>query len=144
MLFGEGVLGLALLGLWIYCLLDAITANTDQVRNLPKLLWVGIVVILPDVGSIAWLIAGRPRSVPRPGGLLNKSTTGHASPAPPRRAKRRAPDDDPEFMKSIADLDSEHEALLDKWEADLRRREEELKRRNAPPTPTDGPGDTPA
>lgn len=139
MLFGEGALGIALLALWIYCLLDSITAAPNQVRNLPKLLWVLIVVILPDVGSIAWLIAGRPRTPVRPGGLPYKGNNGLAAKPSRPRAGRGAPDDDPEFIKSINDLDGEHEALLDKWEADLRRREEDLKRRTEPTT--DGASD---
>lgn len=148
MLLFDGALGLVLLALWLYCLLDAITSAADQVRNLPKLFWVVIVLILPEVGSIAWLIAGRPRGIVRPRSLPYKGNTG--LPARPQRATRRvadrAPDDDPEFIRTIGerqdDVEGEHEALLDKWEADLRRREEELRRRAEPDT--DGPGQTPA
>jgi hypothetical protein len=42
-------------------------AGLSGIRNLPKTLWIVIVLVLPDVGSIAWLIAGRPQSVARPG-----------------------------------------------------------------------------
>jgi hypothetical protein len=40
-----------------------------------------------------------------------------------------APDDNPEFLKSLREENEKDESLLKDWEADLRRREEELKRR---------------
>lgn len=40
-----------------------------------------------------------------------------------------APDDNPEFLNSLKAENQKDEALLKDWEADLRRREEELKRR---------------
>src|SRR5207302_8055070 len=54
-LFGDGVVGLALLVLWIFCILDVISTEEVLCRNLPKYVWLLIVIILPDVGSIAWL-----------------------------------------------------------------------------------------
>src|SRR5262245_24956937 len=60
MLFLDGALGLMLLGLWIFCVIDVITTDEWRVRNLPKGLWLIIVLLLPDVGSIVWLIAGHP------------------------------------------------------------------------------------
>ena len=60
MIFADGALGLLLFGLWIFCIIDVITTPDGAVRNLPKLLWLVIVVLLPEVGSIAWLVAGRP------------------------------------------------------------------------------------
>src|SRR4051794_22176138 len=64
----EGILGIFLLGLWIYCIFDAISTDASMVRNLPKNFWIILVIILPDVGSIAWLVLGRPeRAGWRPG-----------------------------------------------------------------------------
>jgi hypothetical protein len=60
MLFLDGALGLGLLGLWIFCVIDVITTDESRVRNLPKGLWLIIVLLLPDIGSIVWLIAGHP------------------------------------------------------------------------------------
>lgn len=59
MLFADGALGLVLLGLWLFCLIDVITTDEAHMRNLPKLAWVLIVLLLLDVGSILWLVAGR-------------------------------------------------------------------------------------
>jgi hypothetical protein len=40
-----------------------------------------------------------------------------------------APDDNPEFLRSLSEASKKDEDLLKDWEADLRRREEELRRR---------------
>lgn len=40
-----------------------------------------------------------------------------------------APDDNPDFLKSLKDENKKDEAVLKDWEADLRRREDELKKR---------------
>lgn len=49
--------------LCIFCVVDAITARDDEIRNLPKILWIILILVFPFVGSIAWLAAGRPRYV---------------------------------------------------------------------------------
>jgi len=51
---------LLILILWVYCLVDVITAREDSVRNLAKTWWLLIVFFFPLAGSIAWFIAGRP------------------------------------------------------------------------------------
>ncbi|RWZ61557.1 PLDc_N domain-containing protein [Labedella populi] len=40
-------------------LIDIITRPDDQVRYLPKLVWVFLVILLPLVGSIIWFTVGR-------------------------------------------------------------------------------------
>jgi hypothetical protein len=122
-----GLVGVALLFLWLFCIFDAITAEATLVRNLPKMFWIFLVIILPDVGSILWLIAGRPRAEGRAGGLPYMGNAGRGarrSPsAHPRRSGPIAPDDDPEFLAS---LDRTH---LSAWEQDLKKREEDLRRK---------------
>ena len=94
MVFADGLLGLVLLAVWIFCIIDAITTPPEQVRNLPKALWVVIVIVLVDVGSILWLAAGR-----------NWSRT----PGLPAASNRRSagttrvpnPDDDEEFQRQL-------------------------------------------
>ena len=56
-----GVIGIAVLFVWIYCLYDVITTQDALVRNLPKIAWFVIVLLLFDIGSILWLCFGRPR-----------------------------------------------------------------------------------
>ena len=63
MLVYEGFGLLLVVALWIFCLVDVIVSKEDECRNLPKLLWLLIVLMLPDVGSVLWLIVGRPRGL---------------------------------------------------------------------------------
>jgi hypothetical protein len=109
------------LGLLVYCLIDAIQTPGEDTRNLPKGFWILIIVVLPIVGGIAWLVAGRPT---RPAWPVR--TTGFPE---YERVRPLAPDDDPQFLASLRKVDAEHEETLGQWEADLRRREEELRRR---------------
>ncbi|MDR7086919.1 hypothetical protein J2X11_001758 [Aeromicrobium panaciterrae] len=70
MLYLDGFVGFVILGLWIFCLIDAITTDEGSVRNLGKVMWIVLIVFLPLVGSIAWIVAGRPeaaRSMPYKG-----------------------------------------------------------------------------
>jgi hypothetical protein len=121
-----------LLALWLYCLLDVITTDEAVVRNLPKIAWVLIVLLLLEVGAVLWLIAGRPRRQAAPD-LPYKGNRGRPSrTGPSTRAVRDTPppDDDPEFLAKLNRRQQEEDRrMLDRWEAELRRREEELRRR---------------
>ncbi len=127
-LFAGGLVGLVVLTLWLYCIFDVIATDEQLMRNMPKPFWLIIVIILPTVGSLAWLILGRPQNA----GLTPGDTTyraGEFRPPRPLRSEHpsalpRGPEDSPGFM---ADLD-ERSKRLKQWEEDLRRREEELKR----------------
>ena len=94
MLYADGLFGLLLLGLWLFCLFDVITTDEALCRNLPKIVWLIIVLLLPDIGSLAWLIAGRPRVYDRP-------ATAPAYPEydNPGRFAATSPDDDEEFLR---------------------------------------------
>ena len=43
----------------VLALIDIITRRDDQVKHLPKLVWVILVIILPLVGSVIWFAVGR-------------------------------------------------------------------------------------
>ncbi|MEU7043983.1 PLD nuclease N-terminal domain-containing protein [Streptomyces varsoviensis] len=128
---------LLILALWIYAFIDCLNTPENEVRGLPKLAWVFIILLFGEVlvGPIAWLAAGRPRAAAGPG-------RAPAAGSGPRRTWV-APDDNPEFLKSLRedgapdDKRARDEELLKSWEADLRRREEELRRKDggedAPP-----------
>ena len=119
-----GFVPLVLLALWLYAIFDVIATDEALMRNLPKPVWLLIVIFLPDVGSLAWLLLGRPLYAGwRPG-----DTT--------RRAPRRVigPEDRDDFPTSNPrpapprPLESKENELA-AWEERLRRREEELRRR---------------
>src|SRR5690606_5706351 len=59
---GMPYFGLIVLVVWVVCLIDVISAEEHRVRNLPKTLWLFVVILLPLVGSVLWLVAGRPFS----------------------------------------------------------------------------------
>ena len=115
MLFGDGVVGLALLVLWIFCILDVISTEEVLCRNLPKYVWLLIVIILPDVGSIAWLLLGRPAGA----GFRLGSQVGVYKP----QKRAIGPEDSPDFLASM------ERKRLEGWAQELRRREEELRRK---------------
>ncbi|GAA1357360.1 PLD nuclease N-terminal domain-containing protein [Streptomyces beijiangensis] len=115
---------LLVLALWIYAFIDCLNTPEEEVRGLPKVIWVIIILLFGEVliGPIAWLVAGRNRRAP----------AGGSTPSEWHRNQRHtmtAPDDDPEFLQSLKSDNKKDEALLKDWEADLRRREDELKRR---------------
>ena len=116
MLYGGGLIGLLLLAFWIYCIFDVIATDEALMRNLPKILWLVVVILLPTVGAIAWLLLGRPE-----GAGVRPGDTDYRRPTRPIVA----PDDDPRFL---ARIDDEAQRLR-KWEEDLKRREEEMRRR---------------
>lgn len=100
MLYGGGVLALVEVVLLVYCVLNIITTPEGQVRNLPKLLWLLLVVVLPFVGGIAWLLAGRPQGPAR--SLPYKGNRGvPAEYDRPGRATALRPDDDEAFLRGL-------------------------------------------
>jgi hypothetical protein len=117
-------------GLLVYCLIDCVQSDADRVRNLSKGWWIVLIVLLPLVGGIAWLVAGRPeqprrRDVPWP----STRTAGFPEYERPRGghgSRSLAPDDDPEFLAGMRASDDKHEQMLRDWEAQLRERERRL------------------
>ena len=98
-----------------------------QIRGAPRPVWVAAILLLPLAGSIAWFLLGRPRPAGTTGPRLRRP--GGVLPEPP---STRAPDDDPEFLRSLDQpaISNEDERLLRRWEEDLRRREDEQRRRD--------------
>ncbi|MDQ1701286.1 MAG: hypothetical protein QOF57_538 [Frankiaceae bacterium] len=98
---GEGAIGMALLVLWIFCIIDVIRTPDVDTRNLPKLLWLLVVLIVPDVGSILWLLLGRPHGP----AARREPRHGHMNSFPeydrPGRFAATNPDDDAEFLAAI-------------------------------------------
>ena len=86
------------LALVLYALIDCLQTDEILVRNLPKIVWVFIILLFPFVGPIAWLVAGRPeRTGPARGTLWGPRQQAQRK-APPRP---RGPDDDPDFLKGL-------------------------------------------
>jgi hypothetical protein len=121
-----GLLMLVDLALLVIALIDCLSTEEFSVRNLPKVVWVFLILLFSPIGAIAWFVAGRPQKSP-------VGRSGRWSPGAgfPERERPRpvAPDDDPEFLQSVERSRRADDEMFSKWEADLRRREEELKKR---------------
>ncbi len=83
------------LALVVYCVVDCITADSILVRTLQKPLWMMLIIVLPLIGSIAWLVAGRPRHDQRSRDVLWPSMATPAFPEYERSRPPCLPDDDP-------------------------------------------------
>lgn len=137
------------LGLLVFCVLDCIATDSALVRNLPKTFWILLIIFLPTIGSVAWLLLGRPKKT----GLYPGDARSRQNPPAVRPKRPLGPDDDPRFLEMTRNLTpprasesaepveavdpvqdaqaaAEHGVNeLKAWEEDLRRREEELRRR---------------
>lgn len=101
------VIGVLLaVAVYIYFVIDVIRTPREEVRSLPRVVWLLVVVLVPIVGGLLWLWLGRdwPTFEVRLG----------------RRRGPVAPDDDPAFLKQLGD---------DVWTTRMRRR------RDDPPPP---------
>lgn len=114
------------IALLVFCLVDCIQSPPHLVRNLEKGWWIVIIILLPLIGGIAWLVAGRP--VRTSAGGQWRIGSGFPADERPRTAYKRN-EDDPAFMAEMARIDREHEESLKKWEAKLAAQEAEQKRK---------------
>ncbi len=130
MLFdAEGIVFVALFLFWLWALLDCIATDAALCRNLPKVIWIILVLILADIGAFAWLLLGRPeRSSWRPG------STDYAKPRRPI-----ALEDSPRYSSTpivtdrrSAELDEE----LARWEREQGPGREPSTPGGATPVPT--------
>jgi hypothetical protein len=99
-LYGAGLAGLAELCLIAYCFLDVLRTPPQQVRNLPKPVWLILCFIPPILGPIAWLLLGRPQYAA--GNLPYKGNAGSFPEYDrPGRAVPQNPDDDEAFLRAL-------------------------------------------
>ncbi|MGZ4674959.1 MAG: PLD nuclease N-terminal domain-containing protein [Acidimicrobiia bacterium] len=148
----EGLVGVLVVGFWIWALIDCITTDAELCRNLPKAVWLIFVVLLFDLGAILWLLLGRP---PRKHWRPVASPSDLRAPRRPIGVDDRIADDRPAISDRMsAELDrrlaeweatrggqgaigrgpedpalASREAELGRREAELRRREQELEAR---------------
>jgi type VI protein secretion system component VasK len=106
---------------WLWALYDVITVDQHRVRNLPKVLWIGIVIVLFIIGALCWVFLGRP---PRE---LQAS-----QPQAPRRPRRHAPPE-PETPRDAA-----QRVITDRRSAELDRMLEEWERGRGDEDASDG------
>jgi hypothetical protein len=104
------ILVLAIVGIMAGALFDCITTDERAIRHFPKKLWIVSIALLPGIGGLLWFTSGR-----LPAGTIGSHiATGH--PAGRARIETRvpsvevatprtlAPDDDPEFLAHLAEM----------------------------------------
>jgi len=77
---------LVVVGVALYAAIDCLRTPSREVQTLPKPLWLLLIVAVPVVGGVLWILAGRADSGPT---------------RPSRRPRMVAPDDDPDFLRSL-------------------------------------------
>jgi hypothetical protein len=105
-----GLITLVSIVLWVYAFFDALTTPAQEVRNLPKVLWLVVIALFMPVGSILWLFLGRPR---KPASVLGDAPTPAQAAAsvddldpsdfakPSDSPHPLGPDDDPDFLRDL-------------------------------------------
>jgi hypothetical protein len=131
------ILGVALL---VYSLIDCLQTDRSLVRALPKELWLVLILVLPIVGPLAWLVAGRPAQRRPPTGARRPQAVGDPQREPPVSDLQQI---DEQLRRDLERVDREHEEALRRWRESQRRRGTPPK--PTPPTPPErGPQEPPA
>ena len=103
------------IGLLVYCLIDCLQTDALVVRNLPKLGWVVLIVVVPLIGGIAWPVAWR-----------STATAGFPEYERPFEVSAASRAIDERLREEQAKVDREHEEALHRWEKSLLEREARL------------------
>ena len=56
------IISVVTIALMVFALVDLITSDNWQVKHLPKVVWVFLILFLPVIGSLIWLLAGKERT----------------------------------------------------------------------------------
>lgn len=118
---------LLVIALMVGAMVDIIRREDSQVRFLPKLAWLLIVILLPLIGSLLWFAIGREYSeaglrIPR---MRRMRPAGRPSPQPGPPPVPARPIDTRTTEQQIADLDREIEEWRLRAEIEKRRTEGE-------------------
>jgi hypothetical protein len=111
---------LLVIALMIGALVDIIRRDDSQVKHLPKMVWIIIVILLPLIGGILWFGIGREYdgsgiSLPRMRRTERPAGPVDVRPAPPLDLRTTE--------QQIADLDREIEEWRLREETEKRRRD---------------------
>lgn len=123
----------AALALVVFCVVDCVQTPRSALRNLSRGAWLALILLVPVLGGVAWLVAGRPSrgresAPPWP-------SSGPSVAAGPRRPSPKGPDDDPAFLSSLERALRDQERLRKRREEESRR----VQREGQPSDETDRP-----
>ncbi len=101
----RNLLAVVIVGLVVYTIFDVLRSEPDERFGISRALWIVLIVVVPVLGSIAWLVARQQARARGAGG--GSGSGGSRRPGPSPRGPRRpsgpvAPDDDPEFLWRLA------------------------------------------
>ncbi|MFD8146298.1 PLD nuclease N-terminal domain-containing protein [Streptomyces sp. NPDC059708] len=99
---------LLILALTIYAFIDCLNTPEEEVKSLPKGVWVLIILLFSIVGPAVWLLSGKKRTAA--GGVGGGFGGGGRA----RRTQWVAPDDNPEFLRSLRKDEDADEKDADK------------------------------
>ena len=97
----EMLLGVVVFVMWLFSLIEAISTPSDRVRNLPKIVWVLLILFFPFVGSIAWLVAGRPDGIGSRRSPHERAQPSYPEYDRPGRAAAVDPEKDEAFLRQV-------------------------------------------
>ena len=78
-------LGLVVVILSIYTLVECALFDRGRIRGLPRSIWIVVIILVPVIGPLLWIFVGR----------------GSRSVANGRAVRAVAPDDDPDFLNGL-------------------------------------------
>jgi uncharacterized membrane protein YhdT len=95
------LLGVLYVALVVYALVDVAQSDDEDRYGLPKWLWFGAIILLPLVGSIAWIVVAftaRRRKGRKAVAPWERATGNGPAGPPPAVEPPAGPEDDPEYM----------------------------------------------
>jgi hypothetical protein len=131
-----GVLLVLEVGFAVFCFVDMVLSPEHAVRWMPRWGWVLALLFFPVAAAVAWTLAGSPRRVRLRGQAATRAEARPAGPLPSREAPGPVPGsigslaDDAAFLARLWEVNEETERFLQRWERDLRRREQALRARS--------------
>ncbi len=112
------ILALVAVIFWVYSVVDCAVQPPERHRGVSKTSWMLIVLLIPVLGGILWLTVGK---------LTRRAIVA-----------RRAPDDDPAFLRSLST--KEQDERIRRLEAELAELDAEAPDPDAPAAPDDTTG----
>lgn len=120
---------LLMFALVVYTVVDISSSDDDERLGMPAFVWIVIAILVPVLGPVAWIAVSRTQRAKKAAGQAG-GASGATTPTPrprPRQSGPVAPDDDPEFLRHLA----QEQARL--------RREREQAEGGGPAADGDGP-----
>lgn len=116
------LIGVVWFAIWVFTIIDVLSAPEPAIRRLPKLGWLIVVVVFGVIGTLAWFVLGRPEKAgPRTLTKHERATPAFPEYDRPGRAAAADPEKDDEFLRQVRERAEEQ-----------RRRYEQSKKEQPP------------